>query len=133
MTDIEDRNRALALEALDALFNKRDYTVVERFWSPDYIQHSSCIAPGRNGILEQAKSMPTLRYECELAMAEGDMVMLRGRFSGNGQATPWIVAHALRIENGLLAEHWDVVESEATRAESLSGLPSYGNDFPEDR
>ena len=42
--------------------------------------------------------MPEMRYECELAMAEGDTVMLRGRFSGNGQAVPWIAANFLRIE-----------------------------------
>jgi predicted SnoaL-like aldol condensation-catalyzing enzyme len=133
MSAAEDRNKAIALEAFDTLFNRRDYAAAERMWSPDYIQHSARIAPGRNGIFERARGMPDLRYECELAMAEGDLVMLRGRFSGNGQATPWIVANFLRIQDGLLTEHWDVVEPEATRAESLSGLPSYGDDFPEDR
>ena len=102
-------------------------------WSPGYLQHSARIAPGRNGIFERAKSLPDLRYECELAMAEGDMVMLRGRFTGNGQPTPWIAANFLRIEDGLLAEHWDVIEDEATRDQSLSGLPMCGDDFPEDR
>ncbi|MEY9875569.1 hypothetical protein ABH931_005073 [Streptacidiphilus sp. MAP12-33] len=86
MTSAEDVNKAIALEAFDTLFNKRDYAAAERMWSPDYIQHSARIAPGRDGIFERARSMPTLRYECELAMAERGIVMLRGRFSGNGQA-----------------------------------------------
>jgi predicted ester cyclase len=85
MTATENRNKAIALEAFDTLFNKRDYTAAERLWSPGYIQHSARIKPGRRGILERAHAMPEMRYECELAMAEGDMVMLRGRFSGNGR------------------------------------------------
>jgi len=42
---IESRNKLLVLEAFDALFNKRDYAAAEKFWSPDYIQHSAHIAP----------------------------------------------------------------------------------------
>jgi predicted SnoaL-like aldol condensation-catalyzing enzyme len=55
---IESRNKALVLEAFDALFNKRDYAASERFWSPDYIQHGAHIAPGREGLFNLFKSMP---------------------------------------------------------------------------
>ena len=44
---IEEKNKALVLEAFDTLFNRRDYAAAQRFWSPDYIQHSAHIAPGR--------------------------------------------------------------------------------------
>jgi hypothetical protein len=33
-------------------------------------------------------------------------------------------------KTGLLAEHWDVLQDEATQAESVSGLPMFGNTFP---
>jgi predicted SnoaL-like aldol condensation-catalyzing enzyme len=36
----------------------------------------------------------------------------------------------VRLENGLLAEHWDVIQDEATREESISGLPMFGAAFP---
>ncbi|TXS35553.1 hypothetical protein EAO75_44035 [Streptomyces sp. uw30] len=134
MSTTEDKNKAIVREAFDTLFNKRDYAAAERFWSPDYLQHSAHIAPGREGLFNLVKSSPAdLRHECELIMAEGDMVMVRGRFTGHGLPAPWIVADFLRMENGLLAEHWDVIEDEASRAQSLSGLPMYGDDFPEDR
>jgi predicted SnoaL-like aldol condensation-catalyzing enzyme len=42
----------------------------------------------------------------------------------------WIVLDIVRIENGLLAEHWDVIEDEATREKSRSGLPMFGDAFP---
>jgi len=34
----QGKNKALVLEALDTLFNERDYEAAERFWSPDSIQ-----------------------------------------------------------------------------------------------
>ena len=130
-TAAEDRNRALVLEAFDALFNRRDYAAALRFWSSDYIQHSAHIAPGRDGLFELVKaSPPDMRYENGLAIAGGEYVMLHGRFSNIGQAADWIVADIVRIEDGLLAEHWDVIQDEATRDESVSGLPMFGPAFP---
>ena len=71
---IESKNKALVLKAFDTLFNKRDYTAAERFWSPDYIQHSAHIAPGREGLFNLIKSMPTtLKYEPGTIVAEGDL------------------------------------------------------------
>ena len=40
-----------------------------------------------------------------------------------------MVADVVRIENGVLAEHWDVLQDEATTAESKSGLPMFGDRF----
>ena len=128
----QERNKALVLDAFDTLFNKRDYTAAEKYWSPDYIQHSAHIPPGRDGLFELVKNSPaTLKYENQLILANGDFVMLHGRFSGLGPGIPnWIVVDIVRVENGVLAEHWDVIEDEATRASSKSGLPMFGSDFP---
>lgn len=132
--NVEDKNKAIVREAFDALFNKRDYAAAERFWSPDYIQHNARIPPGREGLFDLIKSLPAEpKHECKLIMAEGDMAMVRGRFSGHGQPAPRIVADFVRIEDGILVEHWDVIEEEASRKESLSGLPMYGDDFSEER
>ena len=130
-TAAEDRNRAFVLEAFETLFNRRDYAAAQRFWSPDYIQHSAHIAPGREGLFELVKAAPAdMRYENGLVVASGDYVMLHGRFSNVGQAADWIVADVVRIEGGRLAEHWDVIQDEATRDESVSGLPMFGLAFP---
>ena len=129
-----DDNKEIVREAFDTLFNQRDYTAAERFWSAEYIQHSAHIPSGRDGLFNLIGSLPlNLRHELELIMADGDMVMVRGRFSGHGQPAPWIVVDTIRMEGGLLKEHWDVVENEATREASASGLPMFGDSFPEDR
>ncbi|HUC17890.1 MAG TPA: ester cyclase [Acetobacteraceae bacterium] len=126
-----EQNKALVLEAFDALFNKRDYDVAARFWSDKYIQHSAHIAPGCDGLFTLVRGLPeTLRYEHGVILAEGDYVIVHGRFSGNGRPAAFIAADILRIEDGRLAEHWDVLQDEATEAESKSGLPMFGDRFP---
>jgi predicted SnoaL-like aldol condensation-catalyzing enzyme len=126
-----EQNKALVLEAFDTLFNKRDYAAAERFWSPDYIQHSAHIEPGRDGLFNLIKSTPaTLRYEAGLILAEGDFVIVHGRFSDFGAPANWIAADILRIEDGLLAEHWDVLQDEATEEQSKSKAPMFGDTFP---
>ena len=127
----ESKNKALALEAFDTLFNKRDYASAERYWSPDYIQHSAHIAPGREGLFNLIKNIPaTLKYESGMIVADGDLVIVHGRFSGFGQPVNWIAADILRIKDGILVEHWDVIQDEATQEQSKSGLPMFGDAFP---
>jgi predicted SnoaL-like aldol condensation-catalyzing enzyme len=129
----EEKNKTLVLNAFETLFSKRDYAVAERYWSPEYIQHSAHIPPGREGLFGLVKNVPgTLRYENQLILANGDFVMLHGRYSGLGPGIPnWIVVDIVRIENGVLAEHWDVIQDEATRKSSKSGLPMFGDKFSE--
>ena len=127
---IEAKNKTLVLEAFDTLFNKRDYPAAERYWSPNYIQHSAHIAPGRDGLFNLVKSIPpTLKYEHGTIVAEGDVVIVHGRFSGIGLPVNWIAADILRIKDGVLVEHWDVIQDEATRESSKSSLPMFGEKF----
>ena len=126
----QEKNKALVLEAFEMLFNKRDYEAAERYWSPNYIQHSAHIEPGRDGLFNLIRNTPdSLRYEHQLIVAEGDYVIVHGRFSGSGRPVAWVAADIVRIENGRLAEHWDVLQNEATKAESKSGLPMFGDHF----
>jgi predicted SnoaL-like aldol condensation-catalyzing enzyme len=97
-----EQNKAIVLEAFDTLFNKRNYSAAERFWSPKYIQHSAHIAPGREGLFSLVRSTPdTLRYENQLIVAEGDYVIAHGRFTGMGRPAAWIAADVVRVEGGL--------------------------------
>ena len=129
-SELEEKNKALVLRAFDTLFNKRDYAAAEQFWSPQYIQHSAHIAPGRKGLFDLVKSLPpSLKYEAGTIVAEGNSVIVHGRFSGFGAPANWIAADILRIESGLLVEHWDVIQDEATEQQSKSGNPMFGTLF----
>ncbi len=130
MNNAAEANKRLILEAFDTLFNRRDYAAAERFWSPNYIQHSAHIAPGRDGLFNLIKNAPaTLRYEPGLMLSNDEFVIVHGRFSGTGRPRNWIAADVVRVADGRLAEHWDVLQDEATREESHSGLPMFGEEF----
>jgi predicted SnoaL-like aldol condensation-catalyzing enzyme len=126
-----EQNKAIVLEAFETLFNKRDYEAAERYWSPNYIQHSAHIEPGREGLFNLIKGIPsTLRYEAGAIVADGNFVIVHGRFSGFGSPVNWIAADILRIEDGILVEHWDVIQDEATEEQSKSKAPMFGSTFP---
>src|SRR6266852_5898829 len=129
-TKTEESNKALVLEAFDTLFNKHDYKAAARFWSPNYIQHSAHIEPGRDGLFNLIKSLPlTLKYEAGAIVAENDFVIVHGRCSGFGQPVNWISADIVRVKDGVVVEHWDVIEDEATQEQSKSGQPMFGDKF----
>ena len=129
MNNASEKNKRLVLEGFDTLFNSRDYAAAEKFWSPHYIQHSAHIPPGREGLFNLVKNLPpTLKYEPGKVVAKGEFVIIHGRFSGF-QSTNWIAADILRIKDGIFLEHWDVIQDEATKAESKSGLPMFGETF----
>jgi predicted SnoaL-like aldol condensation-catalyzing enzyme len=128
---VQERNKKLVLEAFDTLFNKRDYGAAEKYWSPHYIQHSAHIEPGREGLFNLIRNTPTtLRYEPGLIIAEGEWVIVHGRFSKFGLRVNWIAADILRVQNGILVEHWDVIQDEATAEQSKSKAPMFGGVFP---
>jgi predicted SnoaL-like aldol condensation-catalyzing enzyme len=128
---ISEQNKTIVLKAFDTLFNKRDYTAAEQFWSPNYIQHSAHIAPGRDGLFNLVKAAPpSLKYEPGVILAEGDYVIVHGRFSNIGLPANWIAADVVRLQDGILVEHWDVIQDEATEQQSKSGNPMFGDSFP---
>ena len=104
--DQSETNKAIVREAFDTLFNKRDYVAAEGFWAAEYIQHSAHIEPGREGLFNLIKSLPaTLKYEAGAIVAEGDFVIVYGRFSGFGAPVNWIAADVVRVQDGSLVEH----------------------------
>ena len=124
-----EENKALVLKALHEAFNLRDDSAYSRYWSPDYIQHSAILPPGVEGLKKEMSALPeTFRYEPGLIVAEGDHVMVHGRYSGFAPKA-WIIVDIFRIKDGLLAEHWDVIQDEISASESKSGAPMFGETF----
>jgi predicted SnoaL-like aldol condensation-catalyzing enzyme len=126
----QERNKSLVLTAFNVLFNQRDYAAARPFWSPDYIQHSAHIEAGRDGLFNLIRSLPpTLKYEPGTIVADGEFVIVHGRFSDFGGPANWIAADILRIVDDVLVEHWDVIQDEATEEQSKSKTPMFGDSF----
>ena len=123
-------NKTFVLTAFETLFNKRDYETAAKFWSPDYIQHSAHIPPGRDGLFNLVRAAPRdLRYDNHVAVADADYVLLHGRFTNNSRPRAWVAGDVIRVADGVIVEHWDTLQDEVTRGESKSGLPMFGDHF----
>jgi predicted SnoaL-like aldol condensation-catalyzing enzyme len=117
------QNKALVLQAFDTLFNKRDYKAAERYWSSNYLQHSAHIPTGRDRLFNLVRTMPaSLKYEPGVIVAENDYVIVHGRFSGTGRPRNSIAVDIVRIADGVLAEHWDVLRASRSQAQSVRRL-----------
>ncbi|WP_296650282.1 ester cyclase [Paraburkholderia sp.] len=126
----EAKNTALVLEALDTLFNRKDYERAAQFWSDAYVQHSRHVPAGRDGLFGLVRSLSDIRFEYDMVIAKDDFVWLHSRYTSSAAPAAMIAVDILRIEDGKLVEHWDVLQDEPTRSESAGGYPMFGSTFP---
>lgn len=129
-TASEEKNTTLVLEALETLFNRKDYEKAAQFWSDTYVQHSRHVPAGRDGLFGLVRSLSDIRFEYDMAIAKDDFVWVHSRYTSSAMPAALIAVDILRIEDGKLVEHWDVLQDEPTRSESAGGYPMFGNAFP---
>jgi predicted SnoaL-like aldol condensation-catalyzing enzyme len=123
-----ERNKALVLEAMTALFQRRDAAAVERLYAPDYVQHNPNIPQGRDALQSLVGGLsPDVFYEPGMVIAEGSFVAIHGRIRG-WAPTPQIVVDLFRVEDGRLAEHWDVLQDEVEDSAAAGGTPMFSAD-----
>jgi predicted SnoaL-like aldol condensation-catalyzing enzyme len=123
--DRPQRNKALVLEAMTSLFQRHDASAVERLYASNYIQHNPDIPQGRDVLKALVANLSqTVYYEPGLIVAEGDLVAIHGRIRGWADA-PQVVIDVFRIEDGKLAEHWDVLQNEVPVTAALGGISMF--------
>jgi predicted SnoaL-like aldol condensation-catalyzing enzyme len=122
-----ERNKAVILEFLTTAFSSKDFTALDRYLHPDYVQHNPFIPPAKAGLRGFIAGLPdTTRYEPGAIIAEGDLVMVHGRYSG-GLGKPLIGIDIFRFEDGLVVEHWDVLQDEVAAQDTVAGNPMFTN------
>lgn len=116
-------NADFVVNAVTELFIERDLTAIDRYWADSYMQRNPGLASTSAVLKDALRDMPEgMTYEIGMVIAEGDLVAIHGRYSGWGP-TPLIVVDIYRVENGLIAEHWDVGQEEVL--DTASGLPMF--------
>jgi predicted SnoaL-like aldol condensation-catalyzing enzyme len=113
-------NKEIALEVLKRSFVERDPTVVEQYFAPDYKQHNPVIPEGPSTIAKMIPTLTGLVYEQGMAVEDGDLVMVHGRYTGWGPK-PMVAVDIFRLKNGKVVEHWDVMQEEVPKANTASG------------
>lgn len=120
-----NRNKALVIEAMTSLFQRNDASVIDRLYVEDYVQHNPHIPQGRAALKSLVEGLSTdVFYEPGLIVAEGDLVAIHGRIRGWAEKSQ-VVIDLFRIENGRLAEHWDVLQDEVPVTAGVNGAAMF--------
>ena len=99
-------NKEIVLEVLKRAFIDRDPTVVEQYFGASYKQRNPVIADGPSAIAKMIPTLTALTYEPGMTVADGDLVMVHGRYTGWGQR-PMVAVDIFRLNDGKVVEHWD--------------------------
>lgn len=106
--------KTLVTTALTALANDDDPAPgVERFYAPDFIQHSPILPVGRDSLVPAFTQFKKagVKYELMRVVGEGDYVAVHARAHGMGD-TPMVIFHLFRVADGRIAEHWEAMMQE---------------------
>jgi len=118
-------NKQIVYEAITGLFIRRDASVLDTHFHPDYKQHNPTIGSGVAALRALApKLSPNLRYEPGMIVEDGDIVMIHGRYVGWAEK-PLVAVDIFRVQGGKLVEHWDVLQEEVPAAATASGNPMF--------
>jgi predicted SnoaL-like aldol condensation-catalyzing enzyme len=109
------------------VFVRHDLSRLDDYMRDDYIQHNKDVPQGKAGFREffvnTYKALPDFRYTIKKIVAEGDTVMVYSTTTATHTSGTWLgqppsgnrldfdVVDIFRIENGMIAEHWDVADS----------------------
>jgi predicted SnoaL-like aldol condensation-catalyzing enzyme len=114
-------NKELALQAITDVFVHRDIHALDKYFSANYIQHNPSIPNGTEALKQFLPTLPAdFKYEPGLITESGNFIMIHGRYE-NWNKMNMIAVDIFRIENGKLAEHWDVMQEEVPAAKSANG------------
>ena len=110
----EQANLDLVLEMFEHVLNPMDSSAVDRFIAPHYIQHSQLAQPGREGLkafldIIRAET-PEAVHDIKRAFVDGNHVTVHYHVRRWPGDPGWAVIDIFRLENGLIAEHWDVMQ-----------------------
>lgn len=113
-------NKEVVIEVLTKAFIEKDPTVVAGYFGANYKQHNPVIPDGPTAIVRLIPTLAGLKYEPGMVVADGDLVMVHGRYTGWGPK-PMIAVDIFRVEGGKVVEHWDVMQEEVPAANTVSG------------
>jgi predicted SnoaL-like aldol condensation-catalyzing enzyme len=122
----EEANLALVRGLFDEVLNPMDSSAVDRFIAADYIQHNPNVETGRaplKAFLDFIRrENPQGVHDVKRMFADGDHVIVHYHVRRWPDDIGWAVIDIFRIENGLIAEHWDVAQDVVTGGPNVNGM-----------
>ena len=119
-------NKKLVENAMHDLFITRDASgAVKKYFGSPYIQHNPMIPNGADDLPAVVKALPAnFKYEPGMIVADGDLVMIHGRYTGWGPK-PLVTVDIFRVKDGKLVEHWDVMQEDVPATQTKNGNPMF--------
>jgi predicted SnoaL-like aldol condensation-catalyzing enzyme len=120
-------NKKLVLDAANMLFiqHKVDQAI-DTYFAPSYIQHNPMAASGSEAIRVFFKGFyagnPQATINIKRALADGDLVAIHYNMKIKPEDLGFAVVDIFRVENGKIAEHWDVVQPVAEKSANSNGM-----------
>ncbi|MFD7731018.1 ester cyclase [Kitasatospora phosalacinea] len=121
-----EENKQTVLAFYQAAINDKDHKAAAKLLSHGYIQHNPRIADGLEGFREFVETLeadfPHLHAEVKRIFAEGDYVIahVHGIRVPGGPETA--IVDIFRLEDGRIAEHWDVMQQIPDEARNQNGM-----------
>jgi predicted SnoaL-like aldol condensation-catalyzing enzyme len=112
--DVAVSNKARVNAALQALFVDKQISAIGEYWAEPYLQHNPIAKSGVaafQSVMSSVVSSPSFMYERLRSLAECDLVVVQGRYSGTG-----VIFDLFRVKDGNLVEHWDSDSNQASDA-----------------
>lgn len=114
-------NKEIVLKAMNELFHEKDSAAIEKYWHEDYQQHNPSMINGHEGLRNLLPFLASdFKWQPGIIVEENDIVITHSLVHGWGPV-PVIVVDIFRLEDGKIAEHWDVVQEETPAANSANG------------
>jgi predicted SnoaL-like aldol condensation-catalyzing enzyme len=112
-TAAEQRNLELVLEMYRQVLVPFDSSQVDRYISPDYVQHSSLAPPGRDALKQFLdlirRQSPNAETHIKRAFVDGDHVVCHVHVVRHPGDPGLAVVDIFRVAGDLIVEHWDVL------------------------
>ena len=122
---VQEANKTLVSNAMNDLFVRRDASAIQRYFGTPYLQHNPMIPDGADDLPKVIAALPAnFKYEPGIIVADGDIVMIHGLYTGWGPK-PLVTVDIFRVKDGKLVEHWDVMQEEVPASQTKSGRPMF--------
>jgi len=119
------KNEEIVGRVGQGVFNEHDFSSLTEYMQEDYIQHNPLVPQGRDGFQgffeDVFRAIPDWKHDLKNLIANGDFVWVYGTYSGtqtgewlgipaSGKTFAFDAVDIFRLEDGRLAEHWDVMD-----------------------
>lgn len=121
-----ERNRRLVMDVYEHVLKPLDASRVDEFFRPDYIQHNPMARTGADGLKEflaWARSVaPSAEHHVKRLFVDGEFVIAHVHVIIQPGELGSAVVDIFRIDDGLVAEHWDVAQQIPRHMQNGNGM-----------